>query len=167
MNYARRILLLAAILGAISVALGAFGAHGLRDTIAQTEKGAEYWQTATQYALVHAAALVGLAGFVARENAWKSLRVAARCWFAGAIVFSGTLMAMALGAPKVLGAVTPVGGVALIAGWALLAASLLRKPAGANGADRPQQQQNRPPFGTRSQQQTPRDNNRRNDRRRR
>ncbi len=162
MNFSRRILLLAAILGALTVALGAFGSHGLRDLIAQNEKGSEYWHTATQYALVHAAALTGLAGFVARENAWRLLRVATWCWFAGAIIFSGTLMAMALGAPKWFGAVTPVGGLGLLAGWALIAASLLRKPAAANGAAPPQRQQNRPPFGNnRPRQQSPHDNGRR------
>lgn len=166
MNFSRRILLLAAILGALTVALGAFGAHGLKDIIARTEGGADYWHTATQYALVHAAALVGLAGFVARENAWKLLRIATWSWFVGAIVFSGTLMAMALGAPKWLGAVTPVGGLGLLAGWVLIAASLLRKPSGANG-DRPQQQQNRPAFGNQPRQQGRNDNARRNDRRRR
>jgi uncharacterized membrane protein YgdD (TMEM256/DUF423 family) len=167
MNFARRILLLAAILGALTVALGAFGAHGLKDVIAKTEGGADYWHTATQYALVHAAALVGLAGFVARENAWKLLRVATWCWFVGAIVFAGTLMAMALGAPKFLGVITPVGGLGLIAGWVLIAAALLRKPAGANG-DRPQQQQqNRPSFGNRPQQGRGDNGPRRNDRRRR
>ena len=81
------------------------------------------------------------------------------------VAIAGTLMAIALGAPKVLGLVTPVGGLGLLAGWALIAASLLRKPPGANG-DRPQQQQNRPSFGNRPQQNRG-DNTRRNDRRRR
>lgn len=166
MNFSRRILLLAAILGALTVALGAFGAHGLKDTISKTENGVELWHTATQYALVHAAALTGLAGFVARENAWKLLRIATGCWFFGALVFAGTLMAMALGAPKWLGAVTPLGGLGLLAGWVLIAASLLRKPPGANG-DNSQRNQNRPSFGNQSRQQSPRDNSRRNDRRRR
>ena len=103
---------LAAAAGAAGVALGAFGAHALRDVL--TEQESAWWTTAVLYHLVHAAALLGSGG---REG-----RATASSWSfaAGIAVFSGTLYAMALGAPRFRGAVTPLGGLALLAGWLLL-----------------------------------------------
>lgn len=166
MNHSRRILLLAAILGVVFVSAGAFGAHGLRDTLERLEHevgkpgGVELWQTAVNYALLHAAALTGLAGFVA-QNSWRPLRIAAGCWFYGALIFSGTLMAMALGAPKWLGAVTPFGGLAFIAGWALVGFAAARRPHGA----RPQQGREGDSFRPGAPRLDGRNENRKGDRR--
>ena len=102
--------LIAGILGTIAVALGAFGAHGLKDRLASMPEAAAWWQTATFYLLTHAVAVGALRG-----------GAAGFCWAVGAAIFSGTLYALALGAPRWLGAVTPVGGVLLLAGWVLLA----------------------------------------------
>jgi uncharacterized membrane protein YgdD (TMEM256/DUF423 family) len=103
---------LAAALGFLAVALGAFGAHALRDRMTPEQAG--WWSTAVLYHLVHAAAALGSdrEGGRATPSAW--------CFAAGIALFSGTLYAMALGGPRWLGAVTPVGGVALLAGWLLL-----------------------------------------------
>lgn len=108
---ARRV---AAILGFLGVALGAFGAHGLKATIAQVPDGPEWWQKATLYHLVHAVAMLATGRDDGRATA------ATWCFAAGIAIFSGTLYAMALTDLRWLGAVTPVGGVALLAGWALL-----------------------------------------------
>ena len=115
----RPILAAGAALAGLAVALGAFGAHALKARLGPVELG--WWQTAVQYQMWHALALValGLAG-----SAWS--RVPAWLLGAGAAIFSGTLYAMALGAPRWLGAVTPLGGLAMIAGWALLAIRALR-----------------------------------------
>ena len=106
------LLLLAALSGALAVAAGAFGAHGAEG------QAAEWLRTGAQYQLVHAVAALAAARMEARVSAWL--------FVAGALVFAGTLYAMALGAPRWLGAVTPVGGVALIAGWVCLAIKAAR-----------------------------------------
>jgi uncharacterized membrane protein YgdD (TMEM256/DUF423 family) len=113
---------LAAILGALAVALGAFGAHALRGEL--DPAALAIWQTAVSYLLWHV-----LAAFAALHaaDAAKTARIAAALFLAGAIVFSGTLFALALGAPRWFGAITPVGGTLLIAGWIALAAHYLRR----------------------------------------
>lgn len=105
-------LVTAGVLGAIAIALGAFGAHGLKDRLALIPEAAAWWQTATFYLLIHAVAL----GAVPSPS-----RAPAFCWAAGSVIFAGTLYAMALGAPRWFGAITPLGGTLLIAGWVLLA----------------------------------------------
>ena len=102
--------LIAGILGTTAVALGAFGAHGLKERLAAVPEAAGWWQTATFYLLTHAVAIGAL-----RDGP------SGLFWSVGAAIFSGTLYALALGAPRWLGAVTPVGGVLLLAGWVLLA----------------------------------------------
>lgn len=109
----RPILAAGAALAGIAVALGAFGAHALKDRLGAAELG--WWQTAVQYQMWHALALVALANFD------KRVRLPALMLGAGAVLFAVTLYAMALGAPHWLGAVTPFGGVLMILGWALLA----------------------------------------------
>ena len=103
-----------ATLAGLAVVLGAFGAHALKSRLGAESLG--WWQTAVQYQMWHALAVLGL-GLAGRG--W--LRLPAWLLVAGALVFSGILYAMALGGPRWLGVVTPVGGLAMIAGWALLA----------------------------------------------
>ena len=118
--------IVAGLAGFTGVALGAFGAHALKDTL--TAHGSvETWRTATLYHLVHAVAALAvlLALRAGRENfsagAQRLLRAAAACWLAGVALFSGSLYWLALGGPaKWLGPVTPAGGLALLAGWALV-----------------------------------------------
>jgi len=102
----------AGLLGAIAIALGAFGAHGLKERLAQIPEASSWWQTATFYLLTHAVAI----GAVGARSVWPT-----RLWSLGSVIFAGTLYAMALGAPRWLGAITPLGGSLLIAGWVLLA----------------------------------------------
>lgn len=122
----RPLFTLAAGLGFLAVALGAFGAHGLQSRLAGLEDGVtrlEWWKTAAHYHLTHALA-VGLAAGVCGDT--RNGRFA--CWaFAfGILLFSGSLYTMTLTGTRWLGAVTPFGGLALLAGWLLLGLAAVR-----------------------------------------
>ncbi len=105
---------LAALAGFLAVALGAFGAHGLRATLAETGRIAN-WETATLYHLVHAVALLALA---LRD---RVARLPFALFSAGILIFSGSLYVLALTNLKWLGAITPLGGLCLLGGWLALA----------------------------------------------
>lgn len=111
---------IAGVAGALGVALGAFGAHGLQGRLDDPHL-LEVWQTASRYHLIHALALAAVAAHPGRPWAAGWLFVA------GIIVFSGTLYLMPLltmglgGSWRWLGAITPLGGLAFIAGWLALA----------------------------------------------
>jgi len=121
-----RLLAVGAALAGAAVALGAFGAHALRGMFSSEQFG--WWQTGVQYQMWHGLALVALGA------ARTPLRWSPRLLGAGALVFAGTLYAMALGGPRWLGAVTPVGGALMIAGWICLFLSALRNHgSGASG----------------------------------
>jgi uncharacterized membrane protein YgdD (TMEM256/DUF423 family) len=119
----RPLLLAAGLLGFTGVALGAFGAHGLKDILEPAGK-LETWKTAVFYQLLHAVALLALAGWsdpVARKIGW--------CWIVGVLLFSGSLYGLALGGPKILGPITPLGGTAFLAGWGWLVFRAWKRPA--------------------------------------
>ncbi|MEL6856856.1 MAG: DUF423 domain-containing protein [Pseudomonadota bacterium] len=103
-----------ALLGFVAVALGAFGAHSLGDSLSAKQTG--WWDTATLYLLVHAALVTALS-LAGGERYTRAALVMAL----GAALFAATLYAMALGAPTWLGAVTPIGGLGMLAGWAMIA----------------------------------------------
>lgn len=127
MNY-RSTLLTAAILGLTGVALGAFGAHALKEWL--LERGMTVpWETAARYQLIHAVALVGLAAWMrsVTGTALKRASWAALGWTIGAVLFCGSLYGLAAGGPRWLGPVTPLGGIAFLIGWACLGASALAK----------------------------------------
>jgi len=107
-----------AVVGLLGVALGAFGAHGLETQLEATPEQLEWWRTATFYHLVHVVPLLGIG--VLQEQRPGGNR-AGQAFLIGILLFSGSLYAMGLGAPKWFGAVTPFGGLALMAGWGLLA----------------------------------------------
>jgi uncharacterized membrane protein YgdD (TMEM256/DUF423 family) len=104
---------IAAVAGLLAVALGAFGAHGLKDLLARNDAAA-IWQTAVFYHFIHAVML-----FVLAERktfpavAWWS-------FLAGIVIFSGSLYLLAVTNIRWLGAITPLGGVSFIVGWACL-----------------------------------------------
>lgn len=104
---------ISAAFAAVGVALGALGAHGLKDVLASTPNGLENWKTAAVYHLLHSIAMYVLAMTKDQLRAW---------WlFAGGILlFSGSLYLYSTLQWKWLVHVTPVGGVLLIAGWAKL-----------------------------------------------
>lgn len=107
---------ISASLGFLAVALGAFGAHALKDLLAQHDR-VTTWETASFYHLTHAIVLCGVA--------WRSpfLNRAWWCFFVGTLIFSGSLYVLCLTNIGVLGAITPIGGVALLLGWGWLVVS--------------------------------------------
>ncbi|KAJ1726756.1 hypothetical protein LPJ61_004979 [Coemansia biformis] len=107
----------AAVLGASGVALGAFGAHGLRGMVSEPEKIAA-WESASRYQLVHAAALLALSATGRRSLHTPLL------WTAGTVMFSGSIYLLVLSRDRfrALGPVTPLGGLLMIAGWLSLLA---------------------------------------------
>ena len=108
---------LAAVTGFLGVAFGAFAAHGIADPAAKA-----WIQTGASYQLAHAlAALLAVCLPI-------PARKAAVAFLIGAVLFSGSLYALALGAPRIVGAVTPLGGLSFLAGWTLLALAARRQP---------------------------------------
>jgi uncharacterized membrane protein YgdD (TMEM256/DUF423 family) len=112
----------AGALGATGVVLGALGAHALKNTLAASGM-ADAWQTAVVFQLVHAAALLGFAGWLRplAVPAGKSALWAVRLWIVGTLLFSGSIYWLAVGGPRGVGPLTPLGGLALITAWVLAA----------------------------------------------
>jgi uncharacterized membrane protein YgdD (TMEM256/DUF423 family) len=117
-----------ALLMAIGVALGAFGAHGLRDRLDAYSLGV--YEKAVFYHYLHAIGLLVVA-LLARVNAIPARAQDLVGWLllAGIVLFSGSLYALALSGMRVLGAITPLGGLSFIAAWLLLAYYALRARA--------------------------------------
>jgi len=105
---------IAAILGALAVALGAFGAHGLKDVLARNQTSA-IWEKAVFYHFIHTVVLLFLAG----RNPLALIPFV--LFLAGILIFSGSLYVLAYTGVKWLGAITPFGGVSFIVGWLWLA----------------------------------------------
>ncbi|KAB7627814.1 DUF423 domain-containing protein [Alkalilimnicola sp. S0819] len=116
---ARLLLTAGALLAALGVALGAFGAHALRARL--SERMLAVWETAVQYQLVHALGLMAVGLLMLQLGQGGLLRWSGGLMLAGVVLFSGSLYLMCLGGPRWLGPVTPLGGVAFIAAWLLLA----------------------------------------------
>jgi uncharacterized membrane protein YgdD (TMEM256/DUF423 family) len=111
-------------LGGLGVALGAFGAHALRARVSPERLAV--WQTATEYHLVHALALLAVGLLLRIAPQAPAAQAAGVCFSVGILLFSGSLYLLVLLDQGWLGAITPFGGVLLIAGWALLAFSAFR-----------------------------------------
>ncbi|HEY0793132.1 MAG TPA: DUF423 domain-containing protein [Chthoniobacterales bacterium] len=105
---------LTAALGFSGVLFGAFGAHALRSLL-EGAGAMPIWQTAVQYHLIHAVALLPVVGrpSVSRLTFWS--------FFLGVLIFSGSLYLLALTGARWLGAVTPLGGLGMLLGWLSLA----------------------------------------------
>ena len=112
---------LAAVGGFLAVAFGAFAAHGIADPKAQA-----WMHTGATYAFMHVLAVFA-AAFVVSQGGSRA-RFAPPLFLAGVVIFSGSLFAMALGAPRWFGAITPIGGLLFMVGWAVLAWAALQKP---------------------------------------
>ena len=125
-SFARRAGLVAGVMGALAIALGAFGAHALADALAP--KHLAWWKTASDYHILHALFLFGLALAATRRPPGRLLKVAFWLGLFGLVVFSGTLYAMALTDLRILGAVTPIGGSSLITAWVLAGLAFYREP---------------------------------------
>ena len=120
----RIFLAIASILGGLSVALGAFASHALKEKL--TERALEIWKTGTQYQMYHALALILVALLLTRtENPDPLLNTSGIAFIIGIALFSGSLYALSLTGIKWLGAIAPLGGLAFIIGWGCLAISAL------------------------------------------
>ena len=124
MNMVRLFLVIAAVLGGLSVAGGAFASHALREKL--TERSLEIFETGARYQMYHALALLAVAILLNRSDVAQSLlTVSGFAFIAGVLLFSGSLYALSLSGIKVLGAVAPIGGVAFLVGWGCLAVAAL------------------------------------------
>lgn len=115
-----------AVLAALAVGAGAFGAHGLRDYLAANVQTANF-ETAVRYQMYHALALV-LVGLLAGRQSSAALAVSGICFLLGTLIFSGLLYALVFTGLRWLGAIVPIGGTLLIVGWLALAAAAVRQP---------------------------------------
>lgn len=113
-----------AVSGLLGVGLGAFGAHALKDFLANAGR-TETFETAVKYMFYHGLALV-LTGMLQKEFPVSSLHYAGWSFIIGILVFSGSLFLLCATGIKILGAITPIGGVAMIIGWGLLIKTFLR-----------------------------------------
>jgi uncharacterized membrane protein YgdD (TMEM256/DUF423 family) len=107
-----------AVLGALGVAAGAFGAHGLKGRL--TPEMLAVFETGVRYHLIHALALLAVAWAVTR---WSSRAIGVAGWLfvVGIVLFSGSVYVLTLSGIRGFGAITPIGGVAFIVGWLCLA----------------------------------------------
>ena len=114
MRWTRRLwMTLAAVSGFVSIAAGAFAAHGL------TDRASEVMRTGATYEFMHAMACFACA--ILMQLGARRARFAPAFFLGGTLLFSGSLYALALGAPRWTGIITPFGGLAFLIGWAVLA----------------------------------------------
>lgn len=125
----RLVLVVAALLAASGVALGAFAAHGLADRIEalgyaeQAAKRIDWFETGVRYQLYHALGLMLVTLVAVNQPSRSGFRIASIAFFLGIVLFSGSLYVMTL-APvewRKLGAVVPLGGLSFIVGWVAVA----------------------------------------------
>ncbi len=124
----RTFLLLAALNGFLAVALGAFGAHGLKSALAEAEEGAQrlaWWETAAHYHLTHALA-IAFTAYLAGRGAGGWAQLSGWAFTAGIVIFCGSLYVMTVSGMRGLGAITPIGGALLLVGWVAALVAALR-----------------------------------------
>ena len=118
------ILITGALLAALAVILGTFGAHGLKKTL--SEEMLVVYKTAVDYHFIHAMGIL-LIGLLHHHHPESRLMLwASVSLFIGIIVFSGSLYALSITEIKKLGMITPLGGLAFIIGWFLLALGIYK-----------------------------------------
>lgn len=126
----KRFVLTGALLGAIAVALGAFGAHGLKKIVAP--ETVQVFQTGVQYQMYHALALL-LTGLLYEKCSQKFTKLAGNLFIWGILLFSGSLYILTAGKAAEItvldkaGIITPIGGVCFIAGWLFLFFAVMKK----------------------------------------
>lgn len=121
----RYTLLCGAALGLSAVAIGAFGAHALKASLVASGR-LETYKLAVEYQFYHALAML-LVGALMTQYTGASLRYAALAFFAGTLLFSGSLYMLSFAGLGILGAITPIGGVLFLLGWSLLFVSVYKQ----------------------------------------
>lgn len=117
---ARLLIQLAALFGGLGVAIGAFGAHALHDTLLKTGR-LDTFETAVRYQFYHAVALLAIGVLWATRPELRALGTTGWLWLGGIVIFSGSLYVLCFTGITKLGAVAPIGGLLLLAGWLSLA----------------------------------------------
>jgi len=115
----KNFLLIAGILGFLGVALGAFGAHGLRSRL--TPEMLAVFEIGVRYQMYHVFALLFVAAAIGHFGAVRLLTIAGWAFISGTLIFSGSLYALALTGSGMFGAITPIGGLGFLVGWACVA----------------------------------------------
>lgn len=115
---------LGAINACISVALGAFGAHGLKGIMDQ--KYLDIWETGVRYEMYHALGLIAIGILSGTLKSSALLSWSGWLMLIGIVLFSGSLYVLSLTRISVIGAITPIGGVAFLASWILLAIAAVK-----------------------------------------
>lgn len=113
----RNTLLTGVVFAGLAVAIGAFGAHGLRPWL-EANARTDTFELAVRYQFYHSFALF-FCGMLMQHFPSRHINRASVCFAAGIIIFSGSLYVLSLSGIRVLGAITPVGGILFIAGWLL------------------------------------------------
>ncbi|SFX46075.1 Uncharacterized membrane protein YgdD, TMEM256/DUF423 family [Thermoactinomyces sp. DSM 45891] len=116
----RLFLLLGSLNMALSIALGAFGAHGLKGKVA--EKMIANWNTGAHYHMIHALGMLIVGILLSKVQDSGMLTTSGWLMLVGVVLFSGSLYVMAVTGVTKLGAITPIGGLAFIMAWILMAA---------------------------------------------
>lgn len=120
----RLLMLFGAFGGLLSVVLGAFAAHGLRDRLAPEMLAV--FQTGVQYQFYHSLALLVVGAMAMQGMSVPGMRCSALLFAAGIVIFSGSLYVLALSGIKWVGAITPIGGICFLAGWMALMLTVYR-----------------------------------------
>jgi uncharacterized membrane protein YgdD (TMEM256/DUF423 family) len=116
---------LGALLGGLSVLVGAFAAHSLRSVLSPTALALV--ETGARYQMYHALALLGVGLLVLwQKESSLLLTIAGSCFVGGVLLFSGSLYGLGLSNVPWLGPITPIGGLLLIGGWGILAIAALK-----------------------------------------
>ncbi|MDT3776381.1 DUF423 domain-containing protein [Nitrospira sp. MA-1] len=115
---ARQILMSGALMAFLGVAIGAFGAHGLKPFLSEQMLAA--FETGVRYHLIHALAILG-AGLSLANVPLRQFRWAGWAFSLGIVLFSGSLYVMSISGVRGLGMITPLGGLCFLVGWGLLA----------------------------------------------
>lgn len=118
------ILLFASVLGAVSVMIGAFGAHALKATL-EANGRLDTFETAVKYQFYHTLALLAI-GLLMYKISDKLLEYAGLSMIGGILIFSGSLYILCITGIRWLGAITPIGGLLMIIGWVLLLWAIAR-----------------------------------------
>ena len=119
-------LIAGSIIGFLSVAIGAFGAHALRPFLTETNRLATF-ETAVQYQMYHGLAIIlsGILGMVLTKTDFSFVYF---LFLSGILIFSGSLYLLCASGIRWLGAITPLGGTAFLAAWLLLAWKVFKQP---------------------------------------
>lgn len=121
-------IVVAGALGGLGVALGAFGAHGLKERL--TPDLLTVFEVGVRYHMYHAIAILAAALALKFADGSPWFARACWCWLIGVAIFSGSLYLLAVTDTRWLGAITPIGGVAFIAGWCCIIVAGLRRSSG-------------------------------------